>query len=95
MGLRFLLYLILVFVLYRLIKTMANNSSFDFKNGRDRASIRQKGHPGHIHIDDELVKDPACGVYVAKREAIQIRIGDKEYFFCSKSCKEKFLSQHN
>lgn len=42
-------------------------------------------------ITDELVKDPVCGVYCPKREALQMFYKGKLYCFCSKECKKKFL----
>ncbi len=44
-------------------------------------------------FEDELVKDPVCGIYVPKNKAISIRLGDRKVYFCSKECKEKYLEQ--
>jgi len=40
-----------------------------------------------------MVKDESCNTYVPKEEAIREVIGGKEYFFCSKECRKKFLEQ--
>ena len=37
-----------------------------------------------------MVKDPACGVYVPRRDAIEARVRGENHFFCSKECLEKF-----
>jgi uncharacterized protein len=39
-----------------------------------------------------MVKDEACLTYVAKEEALREVIDGREYFFCSKECRKKFLS---
>jgi YHS domain-containing protein len=38
-----------------------------------------------------MVKDESCNTYVPKEEAIREVIDGKEYFFCSKECRKKFL----
>jgi YHS domain-containing protein len=40
-----------------------------------------------------MVKDEACETYVPKEEAIREVIDGKEYFFCSKDCRRKFLDK--
>lgn len=90
MGLRLILYLILIFLLYRLFKAVAGGLA-SVKGSRS-VSHGAKGPPGVTRVDDELVKDPTCGIYVAKREAVKARIGGREYHFCSESCKKRFLA---
>ncbi len=41
-------------------------------------------------ITDELVKDPICGVYVPKKEAIVYGKGGKLYYFCCEKCLKEF-----
>ncbi len=41
-------------------------------------------------ITDELVKDPVCGVYVPKKEAIVYGRGGKLYYFCCEKCLKEF-----
>lgn len=43
----------------------------------------------------EMVKDPECGVYVAKDSAISIKDGPRQYYFCSYDCRDKFLKRLN
>ncbi len=40
-----------------------------------------------------MPKDPICGMEVRETEAIKIVNDGKNYFFCSVSCKDKFLAQ--
>lgn len=39
----------------------------------------------------ELVTDPVCGKSIEKDHAYRIFKEEKEYFFCSWECREKFL----
>lgn len=42
-------------------------------------------------IHDELVKDPVCGVFVPKRQAIALMMDGKTYYFCSERCRKEFF----
>jgi len=42
-------------------------------------------------VSGVMVKDEACGTYIPRDEAIKETIGGKDYFFCSKECRKKFL----
>jgi YHS domain-containing protein len=42
-------------------------------------------------IQDEMVQDPVCGVYVPKRQALVWGANQKEEkYFCSPECREKY-----
>ena len=45
-------------------------------------------------IDDVMIQDPVCGVYVPKGSSIRLQNRGEELFFCSQECKEKFLHTH-
>ncbi len=44
-------------------------------------------------FEDELVKDPVCGIYIPKNKAIIAKVGGVKVYFCSKECKEKYLEE--
>lgn len=54
------------------------------------------GNPGKIDrrksdgVIDVMVQDQQCKTYIPKREAVRRVIKGREYFFCGKSCAEKF-----
>ncbi len=74
---RFLILIILGFILYRMVKrVMAPKPRVE------------KTAPGEAV--DELVKDPVCNTYVALGSAEKRVIGGKEYAFCSKACADRF-----
>ena len=43
-------------------------------------------------IDDDMVKDPYCGVYFAKRDGVLYRVQGQDIYFCSEACRDKFSS---
>jgi len=75
--LKVLILLLIAFLLYRVIRKLfyANKTvSQDKRNG----SI------------NEMVQDPYCKVYIPLRDAHKRLIDNKEYFFCSEECADKF-----
>lgn len=38
-----------------------------------------------------MVKDPVCGMYLDSRLAVRIDGRDKPVYFCSETCKSKYL----
>ncbi len=43
----------------------------------------------------DLAKDPICGTYVSKENALTVRENDTVYYFCSYDCRDAFLKQKN
>ncbi len=44
-------------------------------------------------IDDVMVKDPYCGVYLPKKDGVRFKDKGKELFFCSEKCRVNFLRE--
>jgi len=42
----------------------------------------------------ELVNDTICGKELEKKDTYRVFKDEKEYFFCSWECREKFLEQY-
>ena len=40
--------------------------------------------------DDEIEKDPVCGMAVRPSESASLEYGGKKYYFCCESCRRKF-----
>ncbi|OGW12962.1 MAG: hypothetical protein A3G93_08565 [Nitrospinae bacterium RIFCSPLOWO2_12_FULL_45_22] len=80
---RNLIFIFLILALYQMWKGFTRGSKtkhFSQNNG-----LRQ--------IDDEMVKDPHCQVYIPKSSAIKRHIAGQEHYFCSPTCAEKFKEQ--
>jgi len=39
---------------------------------------------------EEMVRDPSCGTYLPKGEALRKSVGGKTYYFCSERCRKAF-----
>jgi YHS domain-containing protein len=78
---RLIYYTILAYVIYLIYKFFQNL-------GRRREPQQPKPR-----LSGTMVKDEACGVYIPREEAIREVINGREYFFCSRECRKKFLEQ--
>ncbi|MFQ6083088.1 MAG: YHS domain-containing protein [Candidatus Aminicenantia bacterium] len=38
-----------------------------------------------------MVKDEICNTYLPKEEAIEVNFQGRKYYFCSDTCRQKFL----
>ena len=75
---RLLIILALVYLLYRTVKKRL----FSAPPVKGRASGT---------VEDEMIKDPVCGVYFPRRNAVRLTRDGKEMLFCSETCRERFL----
>jgi len=41
-------------------------------------------------VNDVMVQDPSCGVYLPRRDAIKARIKGETHYFCSDTCIQRF-----
>jgi len=77
--LRIILYALLAYIVYTFIRIYQKLSQ---KSNAPRQSKKSSGL---------MVKDEICNTYLPKEDAIKEIIEGKEYFFCSKECRQKFL----
>jgi len=90
---RFLIFALLCYILYRLIKSLALPSPR--KSGEPFSKPEDPFTRQRQVITDEMVIDPHCRVYIPKREALTAKVGGKTVYFCSEECKKKYLqAQH-
>ncbi len=84
---RFLLYFLFCFLIYLLFKRV-----FTRRAATQRPHAEQR-RPAPIQ--DELVRDPVCGVYCPKRDALMLRTGGETHYFCSEECRRRFLQENS
>jgi YHS domain-containing protein len=84
MLVRFIVTLVIIYLLYRLAKGILRLSGS--KNGRNtEKTIPIKG--------EDLVEDPYCRVNVPVSQAYEAIIDGKTVYFCSRECCEKFKNK--
>ena len=81
--LRFIVIIIVAYVLYRAVR--------NWLIGPGRPQVRSAGRMP-LKADDVMIKDPQCGVYFAKRDAVVVQEGGNTQYFCSETCKEQYLA---
>ena len=42
---------------------------------------------------EQMVKDPQCGTYLPRGDALSVTVAGKEEFFCSEACRDAFCSR--
>ena len=76
---RMLIWLILIYVGFRIVKGFV----------AQRKTEVEQAPP----VVDETHKDPVCGVYVAKNDAVVGNLEGERIYFCSMECLHKFQEQ--
>lgn len=77
--LRIILYALLAYIVYKFIRL------YQILTRKNKTSRRAK------QISGMMVKDEVCNTYLPKEDALKEIVEGKEYFFCSKECRQKFL----
>ncbi len=44
-------------------------------------------------VQDVLIEDPVCHVYIPQGQAVTCQQGGRTYYFCGDACRSAFLSQ--
>ncbi len=90
---RLLVFFALCLLLYYLLKSYFRGKS-GTGGGRPGYQAGRSRNNSPTPVTDQLVKDPVCGVYCAKRDAFPLIWKGKAYYFCSKECRDKFRLEH-
>ncbi|MDD5758354.1 MAG: YHS domain-containing protein [Desulfobulbaceae bacterium] len=80
---RLLILASLGYILYRLL----------FGRGQGRTNSGPSQAEGKRQVDDVLVEDPVCHLYIPQREAESLIISGTTHYFCSPECRKKFQSE--
>jgi YHS domain-containing protein len=78
MWIRLVVAAIVLYLLYRVVRTLFRPSG--------RASVPGRPNPG----GEDLVEDPVCGSYVPEGSALKTSVNGRNVYFCSRDCLEKY-----
>ena len=93
---RVILYLIFAVILISVLRAILRIISKGFGElmspgaGQPGQSSQAKGK--QVPLTGELKKDPACGTYIAAATSIQEKVEGEIFYFCSKQCRDKYVS---
>ena len=51
----------------------------------------RKQSPSSTEDSVALVKDPVCGTYIRRVDALSARAGQETHYFCSEQCQQAFM----
>jgi YHS domain-containing protein len=74
---KLLIWILIGYVVYQMFKGRSGNKDLP------------KGTP----IGEETHRDPVCGVYVTRDDAVVGRLEGERLYFCSMACLEKYREQ--
>ena len=78
---RWIIIFFVIFLVYRYLKRFLSSPKLPKRNPPQE-------------IQDEMVQDPVCNVYLPKRQAVVLKSADGiNYYFCSSQCREKFVKE--
>jgi YHS domain-containing protein len=83
---RFFIFIIFIYLLYKVIKTGGQIKPEKNENYQFKASPVG---------GEDLVEDPVCHTYVPMSQAVKKEISGNDYYFCSKQCSEKYELKKN
>jgi uncharacterized protein len=81
---RFIVIIVVFYVFYRAIK--------GWMAGPSQQQVRSAGRMP-LKADDVMIKDPQCGIYFARRDAVVAQEESQTLYFCSETCKEKYQAE--
>jgi YHS domain-containing protein len=82
-------FLILFGVGYLLYRAMR---SWMFPDGSSPKNVSGKSTG---QIDDVMIKDPNCGAYFPRRDAVHLNLGGKDLYFCSNECRDQYMARQS
>ncbi|MEE9543370.1 MAG: YHS domain-containing protein [Thermodesulfobacteriota bacterium] len=85
---RLLIFIVIAYVVYTLAKKILFSAQVPRKSGGNSPS--DDGSVGNV---EETVLDPVCDSYISKDRAVVATHENKQYFFCSEECRDKFTSE--
>jgi YHS domain-containing protein len=86
MLIRFILFSVLFYLLYRIIRYFYRARSTGIKTSQARATPA---------TGEDLMEDPICHTYVPVSQSYKKEIAGKNYYFCSKECCERYILEKN
>lgn len=81
------------FMMFRGGGCCGGHSHEDHNHGEDghSADDSRKNLNDSVQNNVDMVRDPVCGMYIYPDTAIKEEVDGKTYYFCSESCRTKFL----
>lgn len=86
MLVRFVIFLVVGYLFYRIIKYFRTVRAVKINNSQFKSSPA---------VEEDLVEDPACHTYIPVSQAYKKEIAGKNFYFCSKECSDGYILGKN
>ncbi len=86
----YLLATVLVISFLRGVLGLISRGVSDLFQSENQQKARSQASPNTVGMGGELVKDPACGMYVSPAVALKKQVKGQTHYFCSEACRDKF-----
>ena len=81
---RLLILFLLLYLAYRLLQRIIRG----LPQGRGRSLPPEKTRQG-----EEMIRDPQCGTFVPRGDALSATVRGRRHYFCSEKCRRDYLSR--
>lgn len=78
---RFLMIGLLIYIGYRIIISLTSARRTEVRHAENKKS------------DEEIFRDPVCGIYISAEDAVIGKLDGQRHYFCSMDCLEKYREQ--
>ncbi|MBF0526724.1 MAG: hypothetical protein HQK56_16690 [Deltaproteobacteria bacterium] len=87
MLLRLIMFVVIGYISYRAVKNVFGTRQVPPPPQYNKGI----GHP----VEDIMVQDPICQVYVPKGQALVVKTNEQPHYFCSRECRDKYLQNNS
>ncbi|MEJ2199432.1 MAG: PP0621 family protein [Desulfuromonadaceae bacterium] len=50
--------------------------------------------PQKTRQGEDMVRDPQCGTYIPRGDALEKTVGGQKHYFCSTECRDRFSAEN-
>ena len=86
MIIKLIIYLGLGYLVYKFVKSVILPKAPPARKVRQQTAGQ---------IDDVMIKDPFCETYFPQRNGIHLKFENRDLYFCSTDCRDKFVERHS
>lgn len=83
---RLLLLVLFVFVIYAMLSAV-------LRIFRGTSVLNQPPPAEKSRDGEQMVKDPQCGTYLPRSDALSAKVAGQEVFFCSEACRDAYRAR--
>jgi YHS domain-containing protein len=87
----YLLFTVVIITVLRAVIGIIFKGFTSLANPKPNSQNHESRGP-QVPLSGELKKDPACGTYIAAATSLKEIVGGQTFYFCSKTCRDKYVA---